>query len=55
MKIVIYANRIDPDEAEHNDGWMTCNFVSYFRVFQSYHDDGRMIMKDCAQWNPVNS
>ena len=22
-------------------------------VFQSYQDDGRMIMKGCVQWNPV--
>ena len=33
------------------DGWMTCNFTSYSTIFQLYHDDGRMIMKDCVQWN----
>ena len=22
-------------------------------VFQSYLDDGQMILKGCAQWNPV--
>ena len=32
------------------DGWMTCNFTSFKRVFQSYQDDGQMIMKDCVQW-----
>ena len=37
------------------DEWMTCDFTSFSRVFQSYmyQDDGRMIMKDCMQWNPV--
>ena len=24
-------------------------------VFQSYQDDGRMIMEGCMQWNPVYS
>ena len=36
------------------DGWMTCDFMSFSTVFQSYQDDGRMIMKGCVQWNPVN-
>ena len=35
------------------DGWMTCDFTSFSTVFQSYQDDGRMIMKGCVQWNPV--
>ena len=35
------------------DGWMTCDFMSFSTVFQSYQDDGRMIMKGCVQWNPV--
>ena len=35
------------------DGW-TCNFTSFqSTVFQSYQDDGRVIMKGCVQWNPV--
>ena len=33
------------------DEWITCNLMSV--VFQSYQDDGRMIMKDWVQWNPV--
>ena len=28
-------------------GWMTCNFMSFSTVFQSYQDDGQMIMKGC--------
>ena len=36
-----------------NDGWMICDFTSFSTVFQSYQDDGRMIMKGCVQWNPV--
>ena len=23
-------------------------------IFQSYQDDGRVIIKGCVQWNPVN-
>ena len=35
------------------DDWMTCDFTSFSAVFQSYKDDGRLIMKDCVQWNSV--
>ena len=35
------------------DGWMTCSFMSFSTVFQSYQDDGQMIMKGCVQRNPV--
>ena len=31
------------------DGWMTCDFTSFSTVFQSYQDDGQMIMKGCVQ------
>ena len=31
------------------------NFMSFSIVFESYQDDGRMIMKGCVQWNPVYS
>ena len=24
-------------------------------VYQSYHDDGMVIMRGCIQWNPINS
>ena len=34
------------------DGWITCAFTSILTVFQSYQDDGRMIMKGCVQWTP---
>ena len=30
---------------------MMCDFTSFSTVFQSYQDDGRMIMKGCVQWN----
>ena len=29
---------------------MTCDFTSFSTVFQSYQDDGRLIMKGCVQW-----
>ena len=32
---------------------MTCDFTSFSTVFQSYQGDGRLIMKDCVQWNSV--
>ena len=35
------------------DVWMTCDFMTFSTVFQSYQEDGRIIMKDCVQWNPV--
>ena len=37
------------------DGWMTCNFTPLSIVFQSYQDNGQMIMKGCVQWMPVYS
>ena len=39
--------------AEWMDGWMTWDFTSFSTVFQSYQDDGRLIMKGCVQWNSV--
>ena len=27
-------------------------FTSFATVFQSYLDDGQVIMKGCVQWNP---
>ena len=35
------------------DGCMTYDFTSFSTVFQSYQDDGRLIMKGCVQWSPV--
>ena len=35
------------------DGWMTCDFTSFPTVYQSYQDNGQMIMKGCVQWNRV--
>ena len=31
------------------DGWMTCDFTAFSTVFQSYKDDGQMILKVCVQ------
>ena len=31
---------------------MICNFTSLLSVFQSYHDDGWVIMKGCEKQNP---
>ena len=30
---------------------MTRDFTSVSTVFQSYQDDGRLLMKGCVQWN----
>ena len=36
------------------DGWIVdLNFMSFSSVFESYQDDGQLIMKGCMQWNPV--
>ena len=33
---------------------MTCDFTSFSTVFQSYQDNGRLIiMKGCLQWNSI--
>ena len=32
---------------------MTCNFMSFSTVFQSYQDNERLIMKGSVQWNTV--
>ena len=36
-----------------DDGWMTCDFTSFSTVFQSYQDDGRLIMKGSVQWSSI--
>ena len=36
------------------DGWMDdLQIKSISKVFQSYQDDGQMILKGCVQWNPI--
>ena len=35
------------------DGCMTCDFTSFSTVFQSYQNDGRMLMKGRVQWKSV--
>ena len=37
---------------KYMDGWMTFDFT-FSAVFQSYHGDGRLIMKGCVQWSSV--
>ena len=32
-------------------GWTTCDFTFLSTVFQSYQDDGWMIMNSSVQWN----
>ena len=34
------------------DGWMTCDFMSFSTIFQSYQDDGWMIMKGVCNGAP---
>ena len=33
---------------ERMDGWMLCDFKSFSTVFQSYEDNGRMVMRGCV-------
>ena len=36
------------------DGWIDdLKFYIFSTVFQSYQDNGQMIMKGSVQWNPV--
>ena len=35
------------------DECMACDFTSFSTVFQSYQDDGRLIMKGYVQWKLV--
>lgn len=35
------------------DGWMICHFMSILTVFQSYLDDGWVIMKGYVQLNSI--
>ena len=36
------------------DGWMDgLQFYILLTLFQSYQDDGRLIMHGCVQWNSV--
>ena len=34
------------------DRWMTCDFMSFSAVFQTYQDDGRLIMKGLCNGTP---
>ena len=34
-------------------GCMTCDCKSFLTIFQSYLDDGRVMMQYCVQWNSV--
>ena len=38
---------------EMMDGWMACDLTSFSTVFQSYQEDGELIMEGCVQGNPV--
>ena len=35
------------------DGWMTCDFISFSTVLQSYQGDGRLIMNGCVKRNSI--
>ena len=55
--IVRFPNTESHQGAVHDtapDGWMICDFTSFSTVFQSYQEDGWVIMKGCVQWNSVN-
>ena len=38
-----------------DDGSMTCDFTSFSTVFQSYEDDGQMIMKGLCNGSPFTA
>ena len=32
------------------NGWMICNFTTFSTIFQSYWDNGRVVMKGCLKF-----
>ena len=45
------SNELSQRALDKVDGWKTCKFTSFFTVFQSYQDNGWVIINDCVQ-NP---
>ena len=35
------------------DRWSTGDFTAFSTVFLPFQDDGRLVVKGCALWNPV--
>ena len=48
-----FFHSLKRNKIPESDGWMKWDFTSFSTVFQSYQDDGGIIMKGCVQWNPV--
>ena len=49
-----YSGQLTIVTIRHMDGWITCDFTSFsIDIFQSYQDDGWLIIKGCEQWNSV--
>ena len=46
-----YPYLYDTNMRPIKDGRMTCNCMSFSKVFQSSPDDGQVIMKCHVQWN----
>ena len=52
LRSLLAKIRQHKDYSKMNE-WMTCDFISFSSVFQSYQNNGRSIIKCCVQWNPV--
>ena len=48
-----YCSHYCIDSVKWMDGWMTCDFKPVSTVFQSYQEDGQIIMEGCVLENPV--
>ena len=49
----MFMNYTAVKELKCMDGWTICDFTSFQQYFNYIRTEGRMIMKVCVQWNPV--
>ena len=38
-----------------SSSWLNCYYPTFSTVFQSYRDNGRVLMKGCVQWDLIYS
>ena len=53
VNITAQCNPQESIASEWMNERLTCDFMSFSTVFQSYQDSELVIMKGCEQWNSV--